>query len=356
MIDPILRLRLINQLIAESHLTDPADVVRTMGAVQAQDYGQALWAIGLRTKGATRERVVDAIESGAIVRTWPMRGTIHFVAAEDAKWMVTLAGERTLRSAAARHAGLDLNDKTFARAEELIHGALQGGKRLSRPKLMTLLENSGIATHDQRGYHILWTLSLKGVLCIGPMEGKQQTYALLDEWAPHPRHFEHDEALGELAKRYFTSHGPATLTDFATWSGQPQREAAVGLGLAKSHLTSLSHNGNIYWFGRETRNVPSESLHQTYMLAGFEEYLLGYKDRSNVVRPEDAKQFYINGIFFPIIVKDGRVVGGWRRTVTAKSIHVRLVEFEAPSQQDMQAIRAAASRYGDFMGLPLVFV
>lgn len=348
-------LRLINQSIAEPHFTNPVDVVRSLGAVQAQDYGQALWAIGLRTKGAQLADVLRAIESGAILRTWPMRGTIHFVPAEDAKWMVALAAERTLRSATARHAGLGLTAEMVASAEALFRREMEGGKRIARPKLMQLLEDNGISTRDQRGYHILWTLSLRGVLCIGPMEGKQQTYALLDEWAPHQRKLEHDESLGELAKRYFTSHGPATLIDFATWSNQSQREAKIGLEIAKPHLTSLSANGKEYWLGRDVRDVSPASLEATYLLAGFEEYLLGYKDRSDIVRDVDAKQFYINGIFFPIVVRDGRAISGWRRTINAKNITIRLVEFEPLAPGIIREIHTKAKEYAAFMGLPIVF-
>lgn len=355
MTENIAHLRLINQSIAAPQLSDPVDVVRSLGAVQAQDYGQSLWAIGLRMKNAALVDVLGAIESGKILRTWPMRGTIHFVPAEDAKWMVGLTGERTLRAARARHDGLDLSDKVFVRAEALLRRELEGGKRLARPALMKLLDDNGIATQNQRGYHILWTLALRGVLCIGPMEGKQQTYALLDEWAPHAVQLRRDEALGELAKRYFSGHGPATLADFATWAGQPQRDATIGLEIAKSGLTSIKMNDKEYWLGRNTREVSKQSLEATYLLAGFEEYVLGYKDRSDIIAPQDAAQFYINGIFFPIIVRDGRAIGVWRRTISAKNIKVRIAPFESWPPNVMAEAHAKAARYGEFMGLPIVF-
>lgn len=355
MTDTIAHLRLINQSIATPYLTDPVEVVRSLGAVQAQDYGQALWAIGLRSKGSIITDVVKAIESGKILRTWPIRGTIHFVPAEDASWMVALTAERTLRSAKARHAGLGITDEVLVEAEELFRRELQGGKRLPRPVLMQLLEGNDISTKEQRGYHILWTLSLRGVLCIGPMEGKQQTYALLKEWAPQQRHLEHDEALGELARRYFISHGPATLSDFATWAGQPQREAAIGLEIAKPSLASLRIDDKDYWLGRDMRRVPPQALQDTYLLAGFEEYLLGYKDRSDVMQPEGARLFYTNGIFFPIVVKDGRTIGSWRRTMNRTRVSVRLMEFEPFTPQIMDEIHDKVQRYSEFVGLPVLF-
>ncbi len=346
-------LRLLNQSIASSSCTNPTDLVKSLGAVQAQDYGQALWAIGSRLTDAKVEDVVRAIESGEILRTWPMRGTIHFVLAEDAKWMVSLVGERSLRAANSRHAGLNLGAANFRNAEEVLRSAL-AGKRLPRPQIMQLLEEHGISTKEQRGYHILWALSLKGILCIGPMEGKQPTYVLLDEWVPHSRELSREEGLGELARRYFTSHGPATFVDFATWSSQPQRDAKIGLELARSELTSEHIDGVEYWMRRDLPQMNIAAVHDTYLLAGFEEYLLGYKDRSAVL-PAGSTPATVNGIFFPIIVVDGQVRGLWKRVINRKNITVTFRLFEELSPEVMRQARAQAEAYGRFMGLPVVF-
>jgi hypothetical protein len=347
--------RLLNQSVVNSQCTDPVGVVKSLGAVQAQDYGQALWAIGLRTKGAKLQDVVDAVESGKILRTWPMRGTIHFVPAEDAKWMVSLVGERTMRSAASRYAQLQLSDADFRKAEEIIRGALSGGKRLTRLALMQLLEDAHVGTKEQRGYHIIGALSLMGVLCIGPMDGKQQTYTLLDEWAPNGRELSREEGLGELARRYFRGHGPATVADFATWSSQPQRDAKIGLELAKGDLVSEVIDGVEYWMNRNIPAIDHEAVRDTYLLAGFEEYLLGYKDRTAVIDNRRATASTVNGIFFPIIVADGRVVGIWKRVIKPKNIVVSFQPFEPLSERVMREARAKAEAYGEFMGLPIVF-
>lgn len=348
-------LRLMNQSIANSTFSDPADVVKSLGAVQAQDYGQALWAIGSRTHDTTVKGVVQAIESGSILRTWPMRGTIHFVPAEDAKWMISLVSERTLRSARTRHARLDLGEKEFHKAEGLFRQELAGGRRLSRPVLIQLLEDAGISTRNQRGYHILWTLSLTGVLCIGPMEGKQQTYALLDEWAPNGRNLSREEGLGELTYRYFTSHGPATLVDFATWSSQPLRDANIGLEIAKTKLVSKVIEGTEYWMRRDLPVIESQAVRDTYLLAGFEEYLLGYKDRSAVLAA-GGEPAAINGIFFPIIVVDGQVKGVWKRVIRRKNIAVSFRPFQKElTPEAMYRARLKARAYGEFMGLPVIF-
>lgn len=355
-IKDIVNLRIVNQHIARPSLTDPLDVVRSMGAMQAQDYGQSLWAVGLRTKGAKLGDVTEAIESGKILRTWPMRGTIHWVPAEDAKWMVAINGERTISSSRSRHVEMSLDDKIFGRAEEILRRELEGGKRLSRPKIRELLESHKFDVADQRVGHILGALSLRGVLCIGPMEGKQQTFVLLDEWAPKPRSLTREEGLGELAKRYFTSHGPATLLDFAAWASLAQRDAKVGLELAKSQLTSVNVEGAEYWLNRNAQDVDPSASKGVHLLAAFEEYLLGYKNRTAVVAPERAVASYTNGIFYPIIVVNGQVVGTWKRTVNPKNIAVSFSLFELLSDSVMKQVRSQAERYGEFMGQPIVFV
>ena len=351
----IAHLRLVNQLIVGSQFTDPLDVVRTLGAVQAQDYGQSLWAVGLRTKDAKLGDVLKAVESGKILRTWPMRGTIHWVPAEDAKWMVALNGEKTISSARSRHVSMSLDDKVFARAEAVLRENLEGGKRLSRPKIRDLLVANKFDVGEQRVGHILGALSLRGVLCIGPMDGKQQTFVLLDEWAPKSRELDREEGLGELAKRYFRSHGPATLIDFATWASLAQRDAKIGLELARPNLTSVNVEGAEYWLGRDIPTIDPRAVGGTHLLAAFEEYLLGYKDRTAVVDPEHAVASYVNGIFYPLIVSDGRVLGTWRRTVGAKNITVTFLPFEPLSATVMKQVRVQAERYGEFMGQPIVF-
>ncbi|HKX24670.1 MAG TPA: winged helix DNA-binding domain-containing protein [Candidatus Saccharimonadales bacterium] len=351
----IANLRIVNQHIARPHLTDPADVVRSMGAIQAQDYGQSLWAVGLRTKGAKVGNILGAIESGKILRTWPMRGTIHWVPAEDAKWMVALNGERTISSARSRHVEMSLDDNVFARAEELLRRELEGGKRLSRPKIRDLLAANKFDVGEQRVGHILGALSLRGVLCIGPMEGKQQTFVLLDEWAPKPRNLTREEGLGELARRYFTSHGPATILDFATWASLAQRDAKIGLEIAKPHLVTVNVEGADYWLSRDAQDVDPAASKGVHLLAAFEEYLLGYKDRTAVVTPDRAVASYTNGIFYPLIVVDGQVVGTWKRTVGAKNIAVAFTPFEPLSAAVIKQVHAQAERYGEFMGQPIVF-
>jgi hypothetical protein len=346
--------RLSNQRIAGEKFERPEDAVRWMGALQAQDYGQAVWAVGLRTRSGTLVDVEQAIEDGKILRTWPMRGTIHFVPPEDAKWMLKLCASRLLAADRRRMAQLELSVEIMARCQDLFYDALSGGRRLTRAEMMTLLENAGIRTHQQRGYHILWYCAQSGVICLGPKRGKQQTFVLLDEWAPDSRDLPREEALAEFARRYFSSHGPATLRDFAWWAGITLADARVGLEAAKSGLLSEAIEGDEYWMKDALPTPTSEGKSGVYLLPGFDEYLLGYKDRRAVLAAEHAQKIIPgnSGMFLPMIVVAGQIVGTWRRSLKKKKVDVTLHPFTSLNHLEDRAVEAARL-YADFVGLPL---
>jgi Winged helix DNA-binding domain len=346
--------RLVNQRIDGEKLKKPEEVVRWLGAIQAQDYLQSLWAIGLRLKSATVADIEQAIFDGKIVRTWPMRGTLHFVPPEDAKWMLKLSASRMLAKDGRRLKQLRLDEETMERCKELFYDALKGNKRLSRPDMMKLLEEAGISTENQRGYHILWYVSQTGLICLGPMQDKQQTFVLLDEWAPNSRELSREESLAELARRYFASHGPATAHDFAWWAGLTVTEARSGLEAAMPGLTSERIDGKDCWMTRDAPGHLAYDISSVRLLPSFDEYLIGYKDRSAVLAVEDAPKVVPgkNGVFLPTIVVGGRVVGTWKRKLKKNTIDITLSPFTHLGDSDERAIEAA-EYYSDFVGLPL---
>jgi hypothetical protein len=346
--------RLSSQRIAREKFEKPEDVVRWMGALQAQDYLQAVWAIGLRTRSGTLADVEQAIEDGKIIRTWPMRGTIHFIPSADARWMLKLSASRMLAADARRMSQLELSVEIMARCQDLFYNALSGGRRLSRAEMMKLLEDAGISTHLQRGYHILWYSAQSGVICMGPMQDKQQTFVLLDEWASDARDLPREEALAELARRYFSSHGPATLHDFAWWAGITISDARRGLEAAQSGLISEAIQDKEYWMNGSASLPTGGDESSVHLLPGFDEYLLGYKDRSAVLAAEHAQKIVPgnNGMFLPMIVVAGQVVGTWKRNIKKKAVDVTLHPFTPLDHLAAQAVEAAQS-YADFVGLPL---
>ena len=363
----ILRIRLRSQLIKGSAESTPRDVVSHLLAMQAQDYAGAMWAVGLRLPGSTLADVERAIAEGAIVRTWPMRGTLHFVAAEDVHWLLPLLAPRVIARAATRERGLELGDATFGKARELFEGALSGGRQLARPDAMALLDADGIATTGQRGYHILWRLAQEGLLVVGPMEGRQQTFRLLAEWVPAetsalPPSAPRQELLAVLAMRFFRGHGPATVGDLARWAGVTKREAADSLAAVEGALEPAEVEGERYWFAPEAAagNEGAAGVAAAvggsggvHLLPGFDEYLLGYGERGHQMG--DHLETYgthvaSNGMFAPTVVVGGRVVGVWKRTLSAKAVRFRVTEFERLSRADRSALAAEQERFARFVG------
>ena len=328
-------IRLHCQHIARQRLADPGALVAHMGALQAQDHANALWAIGLRTAGADAASVRAAIADRRIVRSWVLRGTLHCVAGADLRWMLALLAERSIAGMAGSHRGLELDDKVFAACRKLIRKAL-AGKQMTRPALFALLNDAGIATSGQRGIHILWRLAQDGLLCFGDHAGKQPTFALLDDWLPAPGPaYSRDQALAELAKRYVTSHGPATTADFAFWAGIKLSDAKLGLE-ACAGLERAESAGVRYWMAQGAAAAASG----VFLLPGFDEYLLGYKDRGAVLAADHAPRIAPggNGVFKPMIVSGGQIIGTWQRADGGASVD----PFVALKRAETKAVKAAA--------------
>jgi hypothetical protein len=355
--DRIARYRLANHGIANPTFAQPGDVVTWLGAVQAQDYGGALWAIGLRMAGATERSIEQAIAERAIVRTWPLRGTLHFVAARDVRWLLALLTPRIIAHSAGRYRQLDLDEATFARSKEVFAKALQGGKQLTRDEMLQELEQVGISTAGQRGYHLLGRSAQDGLICFGTRRGKQQTFTLLDEWIPLTRSLARDEALAELIRRYFTSHGPATVQDLMHWAGLTAAEAKTGLAATGKVLIQETIADRVYWMPCEAPEINHDTP-SVHLLPGFDEYLLGYRDRSAVLDPAYAQRICPggNGMFSPTIVIDGVVTGTWRRTFKGGAVVIETTPFRSLTAAESDALSAAADRYGEFLGLPVVLL
>lgn len=351
----IARLRLHNQQIAAHRFQRPGQLVAWLGALQAQDYTGALWSIGLRLPGTTQTDVENAVTTRQIVRTWPIRGTLHFVAAEDLHWMRELLTPRIIARSALRHRQLELNTAVFKRCEKIFLKALRGGRQLTREQMFALLEKARIMTTDQRGYHILWRLAQEGLLCFGAHAGKQPTFTLLDEWIPTCQRMDRDAALAELAGRYFTSHGPATLEDFIAWSALTTTDARHAIRLAAPQLTEERTEDKTYWLSNETSPVPRKSS-TAYLLPGFDEYLLGYRDRSASLDLRHAGKVCpsANGMFISTVVLDGRILGTWKRITKASSVSITPTPFTDFSATARRAIKAAAQRYGQFLDCEVI--
>jgi hypothetical protein len=328
-----------------------AGVVEWFGAMQAQDMASGLWSLGARLPGFTAGDVTAALERGEAIRTWPMRGTVHLVPPADAHWMLELMGVRALAGAAKRREIIGLEEKTAERGVEILAAALAGGQRMTRAQCLLTLAEDGVSLAGQQGYHLLWYASQKGVTCITPHIGKEQTFALLDDWAPRPHRPDRDEALGIIALRYFRSHGPATRGDLQRWTGLTATDCKKGIAVAGD---ALAVDGDLI-FDPVLRDLPSHPGGDWVALPGFDEYMLGYKDRSLMLDPAhfDAVVPGGNGIFQATIVRAGRVVAVWKRTLGKKAVTVDVIPLVGLKPAERTKAEAALEPFASFVGLPL---
>ncbi|MEU3644848.1 winged helix DNA-binding domain-containing protein [Lentzea sp. NPDC034063] len=328
-------------------LQSAEDVVRSLGAMQGQDYGQSLWAIGLRTADGRIADVEEALQAGRVVRTWLMRGTIHYVLAEDVRWMLGLFGARDLaRLTPKAWQYHHMTPELMSLARKTFVEALTGGGCLTRREMIDLMAGVGIPDDRQQSYFTFIHLAQEGLVVPGPPRGKEQTFVLLDEWAPQQRSLEGDEAMAVLASRFFGSHGPATLADFANWCGIGVREASRGLEAVKHELVCETFDGKEYWLPPDL--TPGSGA---FVLPAYDELVIGYKDRSAFfTRYDEIPISTYNGMFYATIIEDGQIAGLWRRVMKKTSVDVELRPLPG---FDVDRLAEHTARFGDFLGLPV---
>jgi hypothetical protein len=348
-------LRLRQQRLTGAQFKTPAEMAEWFGAVQGQDYLGALWAFGLRIPGSTEASIERSIADRSIVRLTLMRGTIHFVPAVDLRWMLDLLRPRLLPLLrnGLRYQRLEIDEETIERGKEVFARALEGGVALTREELAAALQRSGIDAGEYRFSSFLHHAQVDGLICHASRRGKQYTFALLDEWVPQNRQIEPDEALAELTRRYFTGHGPATLEDFAWWSGLTKSQAKAGLELVRSQLAEETVGGQTYYLAPDT-STPVEPPGTAHLLPTYDEYLVAYVDRSAVLGGlHDAAWPRGNMLFSSTISVDGHIVGHWRRTLSRSSVSVETTPIVPITETDRAEIAAAVQCYSDFLSLPL---
>lgn len=346
--------RLHSQLISRQTCERPEEVVQWLGAVQSQDYAAAKWALGLRLQGATDDMIEQAVSEGTILRTHVLRPTWHFVTPADIRWMLALTAPRVLAAIAYYDRVHELDSNAFIKSSAVIVKALQGGKQLTRAELASELQRAGFATENlQRVGHIIMHAELDGIICSGARRGKQFTYALLDERVPQTRTLDRDEALAELARRYFTSHGPAALQDFVWWSGLTTTDARAALEIVAPQLICEVIDGQTYWFSSTATQVYDLSK-TLYLLPNFDEYTVAYTDRCAVIDESDMTKFDARGnVLNNVIVLDGRVVGTWKRVLKKEAVILTSNLFTSLTEAEMRTLTEEANRYGAFLGLPV---
>lgn len=339
--------------------------VQWFGAVQAQEYAHACWAVGSRfaTDVAMTEAAVEqALVKRKVVRSWVLRGTLHLVAAPDLRWLLALAAPALLTRTAAAYREVKLDEAAFRKILPAIRQCLEGGQQLTRVELFAELAQHRIATDGHRGGRILYRAAQVGLICLGLPRGKQATYTLLDEWLPQKpgepeKEPSREDRLKKLAQHYFESHGPATLADFTWWSGLAAGEARAALEMAMPGMEKAQHAGSTVWWSARTPSLPAQqtSTPMVHLLAGFDEYLLGYTDRTPIIDSAEAgKVMTPNGLFRPALLVDGRVAGTWQAEVNRSGLKITVAPFAPLRRGSAGALQLAAQRYATFTGLHLV--
>jgi hypothetical protein len=350
--------RLRNERLIGPPFASSVEAVRALGAVQAQDYAGARWALGQRVRAVTDADVEAVFDRGDLLRTHVMRPTWHAVTPADIRWLQALTAPRVKALMAYYDRQLALDASTLARTHRVLARALEGGHHHTRAELAEALAQAGVEASGQRLGHIVMHAELDAVVCSGPRRGKQFTYALLDERAPATRALARDEALAELVRRYFTSHGPAQLVDFAWWSGLTVADAKASIAALSPALQEVAVDGKRYWYapGKAPARPAAPLVH---LLPNYDEFLIAYKDHSASVDRELTRGIGPRDAVFAnhIVVLDGQVIGGWRRTErTSKgkpSIAVAFKLLKRLARAEKAALDEALERYRRFTGAPV---
>jgi hypothetical protein len=346
----LLHRRLLNQRLTGTPLDSAQEVVAWLGAVQAQDYPGAKWALAQRFSRATDAALDAALASGAILRTHVMRPTWHFVAPGAIRWLLALTGPRVNALCAGYYRKQGIDDRVAAKSQAALYEALQGGRYLTRLEVKSVLQRCGIVRPGEGPLRIAFLVmraELDGLVCSGPMSGKHCTYALLEERVPRVRTMTRQESLAELVARYFTSHGPAMIKDFVWWSGLTAADARNGLEIAESRLARETRDGRIYW-GPVRQLSARRAPHPAYLLPAYDEALLSYRDNRDRYAVHMQQLMRDNG---QTIVTDGRATGTWRRSIAKDRVAIKATPLTRWTRREKQAIAEAADRYGTFLGL-----
>jgi hypothetical protein len=345
--DAVLRRRIFTQRLAGRRLSEPEDVVRLLAAVQSQEYAHGFWSLGMRTRGSTYADVRSAFDEGRILRTHMLRTTWHFVTPDDIRWMLGATSARVIASFGSSFRAHGLDDRTQRKTGRLVVKMLEGGTHLTRREIGAELERRGVPTAGQRLAYIVMSAELHGLICSGPMRGAQHTYAVLDERVPAGLTYEADEALAELAFRFFAGHGPASLKDFTRWSSLTVVDAKAGIAAVGHRLASMELDGEMLWFDPAAPKPRSIAL-TAYLLPLYDEALLSYPQLNFPVAPEHPQPPDME-LFIGSIVVGERNVGTWRRTITGRKLTIETELAPHQDEEHLAAIKAAVDQLTLFL-------
>jgi hypothetical protein len=344
-------LRLRNQCVSQATWRTAREVVSWLGAMQAQDFTAAKWGVGLRAKGLTEAAVAREYDEGRILRTHILRPTWHFVAPADIRWMLLASGSR-VHAANAHYYRKTGAQPLIARSRRIFERALEGGTALTRTELAARLTRGGISAAGMQLAYLVMHAELDGVICSGPRRGKQFTYMLLDERVPAVGPCDRDEALAMLARRYFTSHGPATIQDFVWWSGMTVRDTSAALEAIKRSIVEETIGGERYFLAASATPAP-RAANTVDLLPIYDEYLIAYRQRGAIFDPPAPGEKRSHDDYGSFLMVDGKLAGTWRRIDTRAGADVVVSPYRPLTRAQVDSLHAAARRLEAFLERPL---
>lgn len=324
----LLHIRLYNQLLSVHGKNTPHEIVSWMGAMQSQALDMAKWAIGTRLENQKIKDIEDALNTGQIIRTHILRPTWHFISAEDIHWMFDLSNPRLKPIYRSYTKIVKADESIIYHAIPFVEKVLAGGKHLTKEEIGTALLSQNITLDDTHLRMVINYSEMEGIIVNGLVKGNKQTFTLLEEWAPRKETISKEEALERLARRFFTSHAPATVQDFAWWSGLSLTECRKGIECIKSNLICETINGREFWMKNDLK-IPSPDKASALLLPPFDEFVVSYKDRSEIIKDSHySKVMTKNGLFSPTIMLNGEIIGSWKKTIQKGTPKVELSFFE----------------------------
>lgn len=336
--------RQYNQKLLQSDFTDPKEVVSYMATMQAQEFAMAKWAIALRMKEAAESEIETAFNDGRILRTHLLRSTWHFVANDDIRWMLDITAPRIIKNNAFMYRKHELTTAIFNKCNTIMEKHLRDNNYLTRDVIREEFLKAGIEGDTIRISLIMIQAELEGIICSGPRQGNQFTYALIDERVPNAKRLDRDEALRELCFRYFKSRGPASIKDFTTWSGLTVKDAKEGIEMISKDFERITIEDIDYYYFPEMLPTAHDQLH--FLMPDYDEYGMGYKDRSVLIEPGSKGN---KNQFDRVIIINGMIAGSWKRTLKKDTVLIELQLFDNHKKTD-KAIVTCLEKYGKFLG------
>lgn len=347
----IIQQRLSSQSLSEQPAKKIVDTVKHMVALQSQDYEAGKHSVGIRSR-STHKQVVDSINKAEIIRSWPMRGTIHIVAASDIRWMLELLGPKVLAGAPRRMEFLGIDKTYIDRCRKLTVKNLSG-TQMTREEYYDMLRSNKVPLQTQVGYHVIWRMCQEGITCFAKEKSGKPTIALLDEWIKPTSPYKREKSLGEIVTRYFTSHGPATIADLMFWSGLGKREIQQGIEIAGTKLSAENINSETYYFSDKKKKVITTNIGAN-LLPAFDEYILGYKMREDFLEKKVSHHVATkNGIFRPTILIDGKIRGTWKKERKKNYEQITLLPFTKLTTKEKKQVDVAVDRYSKYLATEL---